>query len=102
MIEIIKKILLAVPRRSEIYIFGSALTSLVPNDLDVLVIYDSHKYPKATIYIVCEKISGILKKNFNLDVHLTVLSYLENREKNFIEEINAIKLEDFLREKLCR
>ncbi|WP_236883230.1 nucleotidyltransferase domain-containing protein [Clostridium botulinum] len=90
------------PRSAEIYVFGSVLRSLEPNDLDILVIYDSKIYPKANIYIACKKMIDILAKTFNLDVHLTVLNYSENNEMNFVKNVKAIKLKSFLQNKLLK
>lgn len=41
-----------------------------------------------------------LRKTFNLYVHLTALSYLENQNENFIDEVNAIELKAFLENRL--
>lgn len=100
--ETIQKILSEVPSSSEIYVFGSVLRSSQPNDLDILVIYDSKIYPKANIYNACKRISMILSEAFNLDVDLTVLSYSENDRMNFIKEVKAIKLKCFLKGKFFK
>ncbi|WP_278599773.1 nucleotidyltransferase domain-containing protein [Clostridium tertium] len=94
--ETIQKILSEVPNSTEFYVFGSILSSPQPNDLDILVIYDSKVYPKANIYNACKSISEILYKTFNLQVDLTVLSCSENDRIDFIKEVKAIKLKYFL------
>lgn len=96
----IEKILLEVPKNTDIYVFGSVLISLQPNDLDILIIYDSKIYPKASIYNESKNICNKLSKLLNLQVDLTVLNYSENYEMNFIEEVKAIKLKCFLEGKL--
>lgn len=100
--ETIEKILLEVPSNAEVYVFGSVLRELKPNDLDILVIYDSKAYPKANIYNACKRITEILVETFNLDVDLTVLSYSENNRVNFIKEVRAIELKCFLQENYLR
>lgn len=100
--ETIEKILSQVPRYTEIYVFGSVLKSLQPNDLDILIIYDSKAYPKANIYNSCKSIREVLYEIINLPVDLTVLSYYENYSMNFVKEINAIKLEYFLQSKFFK
>lgn len=100
MTEKIEKILLQVPKNTEVYVFGSILKSLKPNDLDILVIYDSNLYKNASIYVECEKMINFLTTTFNLYVHLTALSYLENQNENFIDEVNAIELKAFLENRL--
>lgn len=96
MIEIVEEILIQVPKYVEIYVFGSVLKSFRPNDLDILVIYDSNIYPNTNIYTACENICTVLYKTFNLPLDLTVLSYSENDSVNFDKEVKAIKLEYFL------
>lgn len=100
--ETIEKILLEVPSNTEVYVFGSVLRELNPNDLDILVIYDSKTYPKANIYNACKSITEVLVETFNLDVDLTVLSYSENSRVNFIKEVKAIELKCFLQENYLR
>ncbi len=100
--ETIKKVLSQVPSYTEIYVFGSALKSLQPNDLDILVIYDSKVYPKANIYNAFKSISEVLYEVFNLPIDLTVLSYSENNSMNFVKEIKAIKLKCFLQSKFLK
>jgi predicted nucleotidyltransferase len=94
--EKMKKILLEVPNSTEVYVFGSILKSPEPNDLDILVVYNSNIYPKATIYKACEKLKSSLTKIFKLNVDLTVLSYSENNELKFSEEVKAVELKKFL------
>ncbi|AKN31870.1 DNA polymerase III subunit beta [Clostridium carboxidivorans P7] len=100
--ETIKKILSEVPSSTEIYVFGSVLRSLQPNDLDILVIYDSKVYPKANIYDACKRISEVLYEAFNLPIDLTVLSYSENDAMNFIKEVKARELKFFLQGKFFK
>lgn len=96
MTEKIKKILSEVPNKTEVYVFGSILTSQTPNDLDILIVYDSSYYPKNNIYKNCDNFINTLYEIFNLDIHFTVLSYYENNEVNFKEEVKAIELNKFL------
>lgn len=94
--EKVKKILLKVPKNTDVYVFGSILNSLAPKDLDILIVYNTRIYPKSTIYKSSEGLTKILFEVFKLDVDLTVLSYSENNEMNFSKEVKAIKLKDFL------
>lgn len=90
-----RKILLEVPKSTDVYVFGSMLNSIAPKDLDILVIYNPIIYPEASIYKSCECLTNTLFEVFKLEVDLTVLSFTENNEMNFIEEAKAIKLKDF-------
>lgn len=100
--DVIEKILLEVPKNTDIYVFGSVLRELNPNDLDILVIYDSKVYPKANIYNASKRLSEVLIETFKLDVDLTVLSYSENDKEDFIKEVSAIELKYFLQGKIFK
>lgn len=97
--EIIEEILLQVPSYTQIYIFGSVLKSNQPNDLDIIVIYDSEVYPNANIYNECKNMNQILYETFKLPIDLTVLSYSENDSINFVKEVKGIELKHFLQSK---
>lgn len=89
-------ILSKVPKHTQVYIFGSALTSSHPNDLDILVIYDSDVYPMAEIYEHCKAFIKSLFKQFKLNVDATYLSINEAKSVSFIEKVGAKPLESQL------
>ena len=64
------------------YLFGSALISNYPNDLDILVLYDS----VAELEDFKAKINSV-EKVFPL--HLIYFTYSEEKELNFIKNQNA-------------
>lgn len=85
-----------VPKDTAVYVFGSILNSISPNDLDLLVIYNPNTYPKTEIYNCCEELISSLSKYFKLDVDVTYLTYSEVKQVSFIEKVEAIPLVSFL------
>lgn len=94
--EKIKKIFSEQPSKVEVYVFGSILTSKKPNDLDIIIVYNSKEHPGSSIYKSCRNLLNTLHKTFKLDIDITVLSYSENEEIGFTEKVQAIRLDRFL------
>lgn len=69
----------------DIYIFGSALYSKIPNDIDILVIYGSES---EILYI--KNALNSLSLLYPLDVYYMTL--IEAQELNFIVETSAVEL----------
>lgn len=90
-------ILIKIPSYSEVYIFGSILTTLNANDLDLLVIYDNNACYPINAYtnhkILCEE----LEIAFRLPVHLTLLTHNEAQQTQFIERTHAVPFADALK-----
>lgn len=83
-----------IPDSSRLYIFGSALISLYPNDLDVLVIYDPLACSPREAYHAHREMVLDLENLFSLPVHLTLLTPTEESGTDFIQRTGAL---DFAR-----
>lgn len=81
-----------VPKESKLYIFGSALSSCCPNDLDVLVVYDPLVCPPKDAYLFHEKTKLGLEANFDLPVHITLLTPSEESGTDFIKRTGAVEI----------
>ena len=71
--------------RFECYLFGSILTSNYPNDIDILILYDNPN--DILLFKKCIKPDSL---NFPLDI--LYLTFEEEKQFNFIQEQNAIKI----------
>lgn len=91
-------ILSKVPKHTDIYVFGSILRTNNPNDLDIIIVYDSIVYPFATIYDSSKDLITSLHEKFNIRVHVTYLSYMELKQSTFINDVGAITLMKFLKQ----
>jgi len=87
-----------IPSCSQAYVFGSALHSAAPNDLDLLVVYDPDACPPSDAYKRHAELCESLKAALGLPVHLTPLTQDEAKSVSFVERMNAIPLEEALRE----
>lgn len=80
-----------IPRTSTLYIFGSALTSGNPNDLDVLVVYDPVACPPEDAYTLHRETVFDLEVSYRLPVHITLLTSSEESGTDFIKRTGAIE-----------
>src|SRR5690242_14139862 len=80
-----------VPSSSKLYIFGSALTSISPNDLDVLIIYDPFICPPEDAYRFHSETIFDLETCYGLPVHLSLLTPSEESGTDFIGRTRAIE-----------
>ena len=80
-----------IPRESKFYIFGSALFSDCPNDLDVLVVYDPLVCPPGDAYPFHSSAILDLKANFDIPVHITLLTSSEECGTEFIKRTGAVE-----------
>lgn len=83
--------LIRIPRESKFYIFGSALSSDYPNDLDVLVIYNPSACPPQAAYSFHKDAILDLEESFHLPIHLTLLTPSEESGTDFIKRTGAIE-----------
>jgi len=71
---------------SKVYIFGSIISNKHPNDIDLLLIYESYseiiQTDKNTISIFLEKLS-------KLPIDITILSEEELTETKFLDKIGS-------------
>jgi len=83
-----------VPKDIDIYIFGSYINSEKPNDVDLIIIYDSNIYAKNSIYDYCSNIINQIKEKSRLPIDVTFLSIKEEIEIQFVEFVEAISIND--------
>lgn len=82
-----------IPDFSKVYIFGSALISPHPNDLDVLIVYDERYCSPETAFDMHKQMIDDLESVSNIPIHVTMLSKGENSKAMFHKQINAVLLE---------
>jgi len=80
-----------IPSGSKLYIFGSALTSARPCDLDVLVTYDPLACPPEDAYEIHRDMVLDLEGRYGLPVHLTLLTLSEESGTEFIKRTSAVE-----------
>lgn len=80
---------LSVPESVALYIFGSFLYIVKPNDIDLIIIYDNKIYPGSSIFKACQEILAGIKERVHSPIHVTYLSYEEERTIKFVEEVGA-------------
>ncbi|WP_405114229.1 hypothetical protein MHH28_09430 [Paenibacillus sp. FSL K6-1217] len=83
-----------VPENVDIYVFGSYIISERPNDVDLIVIYDSKIYSGKNIYNVCLSLIKEIMEYSGLPVDATYLSINEEIETHFVELVKAISIND--------
>ncbi len=66
----------------EVYLFGSSLTKLTPNDVDLLLIY---KWYSPKIEVKKGEISLFLQKLLDIEIDLTILSQNELEQTEFLK-----------------
>jgi predicted nucleotidyltransferase len=90
-----------IPESSELYVFGSALTSTTPNDLDVVVIYDPQACPPREAYSVHRETVVDLEKCYQLPIHITLLTLSEEASTEFIRRTGAIEFATAMKALTC-
>lgn len=79
--------------RIELYQFGSSLEKEDCNDIDLLLIYNNgEKNNQSEILVLKRSIEDYLSKQYRSVIDITVLSENEENEKNFLEQINYLKI----------
>jgi len=81
---------IVLPKGLEVFIFGSFLYKLNPNDLDMLVIYDLEFISSSEVSIKCKECIFLLSKYFTLKVDVIFLTIDENKGSGFVEKVHAI------------
>lgn len=85
--------LINLPKNSKVYIFGSALYSDKPNDLDVLIVYDPGCVHPKDVYNVYDNFLMSLSKRHNLKTDVTFLTINENLSDGFVDRVKAMEYE---------
>ena len=87
-----------IPDHSKAYVFGSVLTSIVPNDFDLLIVYDQSRWAPGEAYAKHAELFEEIKIAFGLPVHQTLLTDSEAKSVDIIERTCAVPLDKALRE----
>ena len=80
-----------IPIWANIYVFGSAVFSLTPNDLDLLVVYDPELCPPNEARNRAEILAAKLTSHSGLQPHVVVLTKAEEQNVNFIHNEQAVE-----------
>lgn len=75
----------------QLYLFGSARFSNVPNDIDILLVYSDDRRITEVLEIKKLLISFLQELN-GLEIHMVLLTIRENEEINFIKKEGAIRI----------
>ena len=73
----------------KIYLFGSALHSVKPNDLDIVIVYQKKKLSFESIIQLKYKLIEIIENKINLPIDVCLLSDEEVLSNPFLEDENA-------------
>jgi len=92
-----RSIATAVPEGWRVYVFGSALCSQQPSDLDLLCVYDPKRVVPSAAYDQIRLLARALTDALNAQVDLTVLSDSEAVETDFVSKEHCVMLDDLLR-----
>lgn len=84
------------PRGSKAFIFGSALGKAEPNDLDILIVYDSTVVAPERAYLRHKCFLDNIKGKTSLPTDITLLTRHEERQLKFIEQTGAKPIEEVL------
>ena len=82
----------ALPDWAEVYVFGSALRSKTPADLDLLIVYRSELCPHHLARDRANALASTLCKGFGIPLHVVVLSVPEERSVAFIQREGCVPL----------
>jgi predicted nucleotidyltransferase len=87
------------PDGTEVYVFGSYLDTVEPEDIDILVVYDEHAcHPKnafVTYKLLLQQIENIL----SYKVDLTLLTKKEERSLRFKDRVKCLPIKEILDKK---
>jgi predicted nucleotidyltransferase len=81
------------PEGSSVYVFGSALSSAQPKDIDILVVYDPMVCSPSRAYAYHEQFLNQLAEMIELPIDITLLSKTEADETRFVESESCVPLE---------
>ena len=72
------------PNCNKVYLFGSVLYKDIPNDIDILVIYDDSN---CDINIQLNMLSATVETVSNIPIDMTALSEEEMKEIHFLKRV---------------
>lgn len=90
LLEMVKKHVPLLNDVEQVYVFGSSLNpNRIPNDIDVLILYSEYS---STIQHQIKEFERQLANESKLPVDLTILSFEEENQVEFLEKVRAIRL----------
>ena len=72
-----------------LYLFGSYLKSVDPNDIDLLWLYDKAAMSPEAMMVMVNKRESFMATRLPQPIHHTILSTTENAEMGFLESVDA-------------
>jgi hypothetical protein len=75
-----------------LYLFGSAVESKNPRDLDVLIVYDEAFTSPSTSYYQFSSLVQALPISKHYPIHLTLLTVQEAQDTDFVSKSQAIRI----------
>jgi predicted nucleotidyltransferase len=80
------------PINSEVYVFGSYLSSPSPDDIDILIVYDQGECDAAHAFERHSNLMQEISLRFNLRVDAALLTKTEEAECSFVSRSGAINI----------
>ena len=87
-----RSIITRLPEGSRAFAFGSALTTTNPRDFDLLVTYDESACPPNVAHRTHLPFLRELEKITDVRVDMTLLTYHEEKNLQFIEKTGAVPI----------
>lgn len=78
--------------RLQFYLFGSALFSAQPNDIDLLVVYDSTEIDVGIVNGFRRDLNQLLSSKLGMDVDIYALTMTEAAQSKFIDCEHCVSL----------
>lgn len=75
-----------------LYLFGSALTTLEPNDLDLCLVYDPARLPVHEALYLRRNLSLAINDDFSTAADIVLLSEAEAEQSDFVKLEGAIRV----------
>lgn len=75
----------------EMYIYGSFLNTLEPNDMDLVIIYDKEQLSKEAVKKLKVEINKIVMKSFHVKPDIIFMSKKEAYEENLISHFPLLR-----------
>lgn len=77
----------------DLYQFGSSVEHTTYRDIDLLIVYrDCDKTKQSCILALKKEIINYLSRKYQTDIDITILSESEERELDFLNKINYLKI----------
>lgn len=94
LLKIVKKNKFLEYKGIEYYLFGSSMSSNKPNDIDILLIYDSKKTDYQKISNLRKSLYEEVSRELNKPAHICLLTTTEEEELNFISHEKCVKFHE--------